>query len=119
METKLSKNGRRLFTIEQKKKIVEEMASCTAAEVSRRYDIGVGMLYRWRQQMEDGQNTALRSGEAPVPASELKKARTLLVRPNFSYQPVAFPSKFDLVLKNQIFLRRPIGSQSLCHRTSA
>lgn len=80
METKLSKNGRRLFTIEQKKKIVEEMASCTAAEVSRRYGIGVGMLYRWRQQMEDGQDTALRSGEAPVPASELKKAQEEIKR---------------------------------------
>lgn len=80
METKLSKNGRRLFTIEQKKKIVEEMASCTAAEVSRKYGVGVGMLYRWRQQIQDGQDTALRTGESPVPASELKKAQEEIKR---------------------------------------
>jgi transposase len=80
METKQSKNGRRLFTIDQKKKIVEEMLTCTAAEVSRKYGVGVGMLYRWRQTMTDGQNTALRTGESPVAASELKKAQDEIKR---------------------------------------
>ena len=80
MKTKLGKNGRRLFTIEQKKQIVAEMATCTPAEVSRKHGIGVGMLYRWRQSVLDGQDTALRSGESPVPASELKKAQEEIKR---------------------------------------
>lgn len=80
METKRGKNGRRLFTIEQKKQIVEEMATCTPAEVSRKHGIGVGMLYRWRQSMLDGQDTALRSGESPVAARELKRAQDEIKR---------------------------------------
>lgn len=80
METRIGKNGKRLFTVEQKKKIVEEMATSTPAEVSRKYGIGVGMLYRWRQAMSDGQDAALRSKEKPVPASELKKAQEEIKR---------------------------------------
>ena len=63
METKTARNGRRLFSVEQKKKIVEEMATSSAAEVSRKHGVGVGMLYRWRQAMTDGQDRALRLDE--------------------------------------------------------
>ena len=80
METKTPKSGRRLFSVEQKKKILEEMATSSAAEVSRKYGIGVGMLYRWRQTMADGQDTALRSGEELVPLSVLKKAQEEIKR---------------------------------------
>jgi transposase len=80
MEIKQTKSGRRLFTIDQKKKIVEEMGAYTPAEVSRKYQIGVGILYRWRQAMADGQNTALKSGEPPVAASQLKKAQDEIKR---------------------------------------
>ncbi len=56
------------------------MATSSAAEVSRKYGIGVGMLYRWRQTMADGQDTALRSGEELVPLSVLKKAQEEIKR---------------------------------------
>ena len=80
METKKASNGKRLFTADQKKQIVEEMSSLSAAEVSRKYSVNVGMLYKWRQALEDGQNTAFRSGEAPVAASELRKAKEEIKR---------------------------------------
>jgi len=80
METKTARNSKRLFSVEQKKKIVEEMATSSAAEISRKYGIGVGLLYRWRQTMADGQDTALRSGEELVPLSVLKKAQEEIKR---------------------------------------
>jgi len=80
METKTARNAKRLFSVEQKKKIVEEMATSSAAEISRKYGIGVGLLYRWRQTMADGQDTALRSGEELVPLSVLKKAQEEIKR---------------------------------------
>jgi transposase len=56
---------RRAWTVEQKRLIVAEamQPGVTATEVARRWGIGTGLLYTWRQQFFAGE-----LGEPPMPA---------------------------------------------------
>lgn len=74
MEVRRSLNGKRLWTAEQKRAILAEMEQgFTPAEVARRHDIQLQYLYRWRRRFQDGGEVALRSDEAVVPVSEVKR----------------------------------------------
>ncbi len=56
---------RRAWSVDQKRLIVAEamQSGSTRAEVARRWGIGTGLLYTWRQQFFAGE-----LGEPPVPA---------------------------------------------------
>jgi transposase-like protein len=56
---------RRAWSVDQKRLIVAEamQPGVTPTEVARRWGIGTGLLYTWRQQFFTGE-----SGEPPVPA---------------------------------------------------
>lgn len=74
MEVRKSLTGRRLWSAEQKRVILSELdEGMTPAEVARKHKIGLQHLYRWRRRFQDGGETALRSDEAVVPASEVKR----------------------------------------------
>ena len=72
MEIRRSISGKRLWTAEQKRSILAELdEGYTPAEVSRRHDINLQHLYRWRRWFQEGGETALRNDEIVVPVSEV------------------------------------------------
>ena len=74
MEVRKSNNGRRLWSAEQKRAILSELdQGYTPAEVGRRHEINLQHLYRWRRRFQEGGETALRSDETVVPASEVRR----------------------------------------------
>jgi transposase-like protein len=74
MEVRKSLNGKRLWTAEQKREILSELEQgFTPAEIARRYEIQLQYLYRWRRRFQDGGEVALKSDEAVVPVSEIKR----------------------------------------------
>ena len=74
MEVRRSPNGKRLWTAEQKRAILSELdQGFTPAEVARRNEIQLQYLYRWRRRFQDGGEVALRSDEAVVPVSEVRR----------------------------------------------
>ena len=76
MEFRRSKNGKRLFTLTQRKEILGELKQgLTPAEVCRKYDLPMQNLYRWRRLYEEGGEKALKSKEEVVPISEVKKLK--------------------------------------------
>ena len=74
MEVRKSNNGRRLWSAEQKRAILSELdQGYTPAEVGRRHEINLQHLYRLRRRFQEGGETALRSDETVVPASEVRR----------------------------------------------
>lgn len=76
MEVRRSRNGKRLFSVEQKKQILSELEQgLTAQEVSRKYELPVQALYKWRRRYLEAGERALKGKDPVVPLTELKKAK--------------------------------------------
>ena len=77
MEVRRSRNGKRLWSLEQKKAILLELEQgYTAAEVARKHDLQMQHIYRWRHRFREGGEAALRSNQEMVPLSEVKRLET-------------------------------------------
>jgi transposase-like protein len=46
---------RRRWTVEQKRRIVEETSGASVSVVARRYDINANLLFKWKREAEAGQ----------------------------------------------------------------
>ena len=77
MEVRRSRNGKRLWSLEQKKAILLELEQGhTAAEVVRKHDLQMQHIYRWRHRFQEGGEAALRSNQEMVPVSAVKGLET-------------------------------------------
>jgi transposase len=70
-------DGRRIFTAEFKRGIVQQLAKGekTLAEVSHEFDIQPSVIREWTHRVEAGAKTAVAANEAVVPASALREAQ--------------------------------------------
>jgi transposase len=70
-------DGRRIFTAEFKRGIVQQLAKGekTLAEVSREFDIQPSVIREWTHRVEAGAKTAVAANEDVVPASALREAQ--------------------------------------------
>lgn len=70
-------NGRRVFTAEFKRKLVQQIlkGEKTLAELSREFDISPTVVRNWKRRFEAGAATAVKANEDVVPASELAAAQ--------------------------------------------
>lgn len=76
MEVRKGKDGRRLYSMAQKKEILRKLESGQSAEeVSRLYGVPMQYLYRWRRLLKEGGERALKGNESVVPVSEVKKLK--------------------------------------------
>lgn len=76
METRRAKNGKRLWTVDQKKEILSELdKGLTPEEVSRKYELHIQTLYQWRRRYRQAGDRALRSNQEMVPLREWKKLK--------------------------------------------
>ena len=70
---------RRLYSAEEKRRIVEETTAPgqSVSSVSRRFGVSPSMVFKWRRLAEEGTLSSLGAGENVVPESEVKvlKAR--------------------------------------------
>jgi len=70
---------RRVYTAEEKRKIVEEtrVPGQSVSSVSRRFGVSPSLVFKWRRLAEEGTLSSLGADEAVVPESEVKalKAR--------------------------------------------
>lgn len=74
MEVRKGKNGKRLWSVEQKKLILGEIdEGLSPAEVARKYDIPLHTIYRWRNRFQEGGDAALKSNQEMVSISEMKR----------------------------------------------
>ena len=66
---------RRRYSTEQKLSILDEAEQPgeTLSGVARRHGISPSLVFRWRQQRDEGAFSAVAAGESVVPASEMKK----------------------------------------------
>jgi len=70
-------DGRRIFTVEFKRGIVQQLVKGekTLAEVSRELDIQPSVIREWKRRGEAGATTAVAANEDVVPASVLREAQ--------------------------------------------
>ena len=73
-----SRNGKRMFTLEQKAQLVEmwEQSGESAASFARKYDLLSGQLYKWRRDFHEGGRVGIKSEGEVFPyqeVAELKK----------------------------------------------
>ena len=68
-----SRNGKRLFTLEQKAKLVEmwEKSNESAAEFARKHEILAGQLYKWRRDFHEGGRMGIKSKGDVYPYQEV------------------------------------------------
>ena len=66
---------RRTYTLDEKRRAVEESHAVGVSAVARRYAISPSQIFRWRKLMDQGALQSLRSDEAVVPESEAKQLR--------------------------------------------
>jgi len=68
-----SRNGKRMFTLEQKAKLVEmwEKSGESAASFARKYDLLSGQLYKWRKDFHEGGRMGIRSQGEVYPYQEV------------------------------------------------
>lgn len=66
-------NGRRLFTSEQKARLVQmwEQSGVSAAEFARRHEILAGQLYKWRRNFHRGGRVGIKSEGDVYPYQEV------------------------------------------------
>lgn len=73
MEVRRSRNGKRLWSVEQKKAMLAELdQGFTPAEVARKYELQLQYILRWRHRFQEGGDAALRSGQHMVPVTDVK-----------------------------------------------
>ena len=68
-----SRNGRRLYTVEQKAKLIHlwDSSGRAAAEFAREHGILVGQLYKWRHSFQRGGRIGLKSQGEVYPYEEV------------------------------------------------
>ncbi len=66
---------RRRFTTEQKLAVVEEtlQPGASISYIARRHGLSPSLVFRWRRLMSEGGQEAVRSDEAVVAASEVRR----------------------------------------------
>ena len=75
MEIRVSANGKRLVSREQKKVIVRELASgSTGPELSRKYGIPIQTIYKWKRDPELMSKLVVEPGAQVVSLDEFKTA---------------------------------------------
>src|SRR5437867_3941811 len=69
-------DGRRVFTVEFKRGVVQQLLKCekTLAEVSRELDIQPSVVRQWKRRFEAGATAAVATNEDVVPVSALREA---------------------------------------------
>ena len=74
----LTKSHRRRHSPLEKKRIVEEtyQAGSSVSYVARQHGISPGLLYKWRQAMEDGALKGVECEDSVVSKKEIKKLKT-------------------------------------------
>lgn len=70
-------DGRRIFTVEFKRGVVQQILSGekTLAEMSREIDVPAQNIREWMRRYESGATAGVKAGEDVVPASELREAQ--------------------------------------------
>lgn len=70
-------DGRRIFTVEFKREVVQQIlkGEKTLAEVSREIDVTTQNIREWMRRYESGATAGVKAGEDVVPASELQAAQ--------------------------------------------
>lgn len=70
-------DGRRIFTVEFKREVVQQIlkGEKTLAEVSREIDVTTQNIREWMRRYEFGAAAGVKAGEDVVPASELQAAQ--------------------------------------------
>ena len=66
---------RRLYALEEKRRLVEEARSSGVSAVARKYGVSASQLFRWRRLADEGALEAIGADEAVVPESEVKQLR--------------------------------------------
>jgi transposase len=66
---------RRRFSAEEKRRMLDEAAAPgeSLSGVARRYDVSPSLMFRWRQQMDEGSMAGLEAGESVVAQTELRQ----------------------------------------------
>lgn len=76
MEIRKGRNGKRLWTVVQKREILSELdKGLTAEEISRKYELHIQTLYQWRRRYRQAGDRALRSNQEMVSLREWKKLK--------------------------------------------
>ncbi len=88
---------RRRFTMEQKRQIVEDaLASGESFSIAaRRHNVNANLLFKWRQQYEQGQLD---------PEAEAAQIVPVTITPDNTQEPVAHPSRFPRTGRLEIAL---------------
>ena len=74
MEIKKTPSGKRVYSLEFKKKVVARLNSGESAiSIAREYDIPAQNLHKWKALANKGESKALKSNEDVVPAAEYRK----------------------------------------------
>lgn len=76
MEQGRRADGRRIFAADFKREQIDrvERGEVTQAELARELGVQAGLIRRWRFLAKKGSEVAVQTGEAVVPASELRSA---------------------------------------------
>ena len=76
-EMNLSRGPRKWLSAEQKLALVEEshQPGANVAEVTRKHNVGVSSLIKWRKLAATGSLIGVKSDDEVVPAKELKKLK--------------------------------------------
>lgn len=74
MDFKVTSSGKKLFSLEAKRKILAELdKGKSPADISREYGVPIRYFQAWRESFARGGTTGLSTGEEVVPVSEYKK----------------------------------------------
>jgi len=66
---------RRIYALEEKRRLVEEARTSGVSAVARKYAVSASQLFRWRRLADEGALEAIGADEAVVPESEAKQLR--------------------------------------------
>jgi transposase len=66
---------RRVYALEEKRRLVEEARSSGVSAVARKYGVSASQLFRWRRLTDEGALEAIGADEPVVPESEVKQLR--------------------------------------------
>jgi len=63
---------RRVYKLEEKRRLVEEARSSGVSSVARKYGVSASQLFRWRRLADEGALEAISADEPVVPESEVR-----------------------------------------------
>lgn len=74
MEIKRSKNGKRVYSLEFKQKVLTRLnMGESAIDIAREFEIPSQNIHKWKNLASKGQVKALKSNEDVVPVAEYRK----------------------------------------------